>query len=84
MDNLKLYNRLYNKLVDLENLLIQKDKPVMNIEEASQYLQISKATLYTYTFRNRIPYYKLQGRRVYFKKEDFNYSRITLEMNKGI
>jgi len=25
MDNLELYNRLYNKMVDIENLLILKD-----------------------------------------------------------
>jgi excisionase family DNA binding protein len=72
MDNLELYNRIYNKLVDIEKLLLQKDKPFMNIDEASEYLQLSKQTLYAYTSKNVIPYYKMQGRRVYFKKEELD------------
>jgi len=44
----------------------------LNIKEASEYLQIPKATLYGYTCKGVLPYYKPQERRVYFKVEDLN------------
>ena len=54
----------------------------MNIEEASEYLQLSQQTLYAYTSKNVIPYYKMQGRRVYFKKEDLD--NIVLDKNSRL
>ena len=41
------------------------------MEEASTYMGLPKNTLYQYTSRNLLPYYKT-GKRVYFKIEDLN------------
>ena len=45
-------------------------KPFLSLEEASEYLGLSKATLYSYSHNRVLTYYKLRGRKLYFKKED--------------
>ena len=42
----------------------------LSLEEASKYLGVSRATMYSYTYKKVLPYYKPQGRKVYFKKSD--------------
>jgi excisionase family DNA binding protein len=37
-------------------------------EEASKYLNLSKATLYAYTSRKTIPFIKKGGKKIFFKK----------------
>ncbi len=71
-----LYNdiqeKILSKLIRIEKALSQKEKPFLNIVEASEYLKLPKATLYSYTSRGIIPYHKLNDRRVYFSIEDLN------------
>ena len=64
--------KLLEKLNSIQNLLIEKDRPFLNLEETSQYLGISKNTLYGYTSKGILPFYKVQGRRIYFKIDDLN------------
>jgi len=47
-------------------------KPFLSIYEAALYTKLPKSTLYFYTAKNRIPHYKLNGRRLYFKIEDLD------------
>jgi len=42
----------------------------VTLEQAAQILGLSKGTLYQYTFNKTIPYYKPNGRKVYFKVKD--------------
>ncbi len=65
-------NQILDELRSLKNILIEKKKPFLNIDQASDYLGISKNTLYGYTSKGVVPFYKLQGRRLYFKIEDLN------------
>jgi len=46
-------------------------KPFLTSEEASQYLNIALITLYTYTSKRAIPFYKAR-RKLYFKREDLD------------
>jgi len=50
----------------------QSKAPFMTMDEACKYLGLSKATLYGYTHKKLIPYYKIQNRKIYFKIEDLN------------
>ena len=43
----------------------------MTIEEAAAYIGVARPTLYAYTSRKQIPFYKL-GRRVAFKQTDLD------------
>lgn len=74
------------------NHTLNDNRPFMSIIEASEYLKIPKNTLYGYTSKNLIPYYKLRGRRIYFKKEDLdkfilndkNYVKTTNEIKREV
>jgi len=49
----------------------QKAKP-FTFKEAAHYLDISKSYLYKLTSQGRIPHFKPQGKKVYFKKADLD------------
>jgi excisionase family DNA binding protein len=46
-------------------------KPYLSIAELSDYLQIAKGTIYKYTSKKRIPYFKI-GKRVRFSKNSID------------
>ncbi len=64
--------QILDELRSLKSIIIEKHKPFLNIDQASNYLGIPKNTLYGYTSKGIIPFYKLQGRRLYFKIEDLD------------
>lgn len=55
------------RIEQLENLIYQT-KNVLTFDEAARFLGFSKSYLYKLTAANRIPYYKPQGKMVYFEK----------------
>jgi excisionase family DNA binding protein len=46
-------------------------KPYISLEEASEYLSLKKSTLYSYTSKNVLPYYKIR-RKILFKVSELN------------
>ena len=48
------------------------ESPYLTIKEASEYLKLKTSTLYSYTHKRVIPFYKLRGRKIYFLKEDLD------------
>jgi len=64
--------QILDELRSLRSIIIEKHKPFLNIDQASNYLGIPQNTLYGYTSKGIIPFYKLQGRRLYFKIEDLD------------
>jgi len=48
------------------------ERKFLTLEEASDYLGLKKSTLYLYTHKRVIPFYKPRGRKVYFKISDLN------------
>ncbi len=59
-------NSIIQKLV---SLVEQKEKP-LNSKEACKYLNISSSYLYKLTHENRIPFFKPNGKLIYFLKSD--------------
>lgn len=49
--------------------LVKNDSTLMNMDEASAYLNIRKSTLYQFCMRRQIPCVKL-GRLTRFRKQD--------------
>jgi excisionase family DNA binding protein len=45
------------------------EKPLTFVETC-QFLNVSKSTLYKMTHRKQVPYYKPNGKKLYFKKSD--------------
>jgi len=68
----ELNQELFTKLDQIQKAVAEREKPFLSFEQAAEYLGISKATLYGYTHQNVLPFYKVQGRRVYFKVDDLN------------
>ena len=65
-------NDILKELESLKQIIIKKDKPFLSIDEASDYLGISKNTLYGYTSKGILPYFKPQNRKIFFKIEELN------------
>lgn len=57
------------RVAELENLVLHS-KNVLNFEEASRFLNLSKSYLYKLTSGNLIPHYKPQGKMLYFEKTE--------------
>ncbi len=63
---------ILDELRSLKSVLVEKHKPFLNIDQASDYLGISKNTLYGYTSKGIITFYKPQGRRLFFTIVDLD------------
>lgn len=66
MDNIILLNEIKS----LKSLIIRGSKDVLTTSEAAQYLGIGKAYLYKLTSANRIPFYRPEGKMIFFKRTD--------------
>lgn len=62
---------ILEKLTNLETLIQQTDKP-FSMNEACHHLNISKSFLYKLTHRREIPFFKPNGKKIYFLKTDLN------------
>lgn len=56
------------RIEELESL-VYVTKNVLNFEEACKFLSLSKSYLYKLTSAGLIPYYKPQGKMIYFEKD---------------
>ena len=61
-----MVNQLLNEKLELDN------NGFLNSNEASLYLDISKSYMYRLTMDNTIPFYKPNGKKLYFKKIDLD------------
>lgn len=64
-------NVVLNKLEQLEKLITANNllqKPVLNFQEASQYLEVSPSHLYKLTSKRTIPHFCPNGKKLYFKR----------------
>lgn len=58
-----------NKLESLINSLRRGEVEFINIDEASKFLRLKKATIYQMVFKREIPFYK-STKKLLFKKSD--------------
>ncbi len=56
----------------LNNLPPGEENRIFTIEEARQYIGVSKSHLYKLTSNNLIPHYKPTGRKIYFEKRELD------------
>jgi excisionase family DNA binding protein len=55
----------------LENLILSQ-KPVLNFEQTSTYTGLKKSYLYKLTSTGAIPFYKPNGKLMYFSREELD------------
>lgn len=68
-------NRILSELRDLKQLIQMQNllsKPVLNLEEACEYLGVSKSYLYKLSSANKIPSYKPNGKKLFFSREELD------------
>lgn len=61
-----------NQLNRIEEILNFQNAEPMDFECACRYLSISKSYLYKLTCKNKIPFYKPNGKKIYFEKAELN------------
>jgi excisionase family DNA binding protein len=61
----------YEKLNQIHRQILKNDAPFLDIDAASEYLQLSKFTLYGLTSRNLIPFFK-PCKKIYFAKAELD------------
>lgn len=72
MDNNVL---ILDKLTEIADKLSEQNilqKAVLNLNEASKYLDISPSHLYKLTSNKQIPHFCPQGKKLYFKREELD------------
>ena len=67
-----MQKEILNKLTNIENLLSSKTEKPLNLDEAADYLGVSKSHLYKLTCKNKIPFYRPTGKRCYFEKSELH------------
>lgn len=65
LENLKLAKR-----VEVLEYTLSAGKEVLTLEEAARFMGVTKSSLYKMTHEQTIPYYKPNGKMVYFEKAE--------------
>ncbi|MBT3756276.1 MAG: helix-turn-helix domain-containing protein [Candidatus Cloacimonetes bacterium] len=50
----------------------QIESPWLTVTECADYLRLKTSTIYSYLHQKKLRHYKLNGRRIYFKREDLD------------
>lgn len=72
---MEIQNAVLYKLEQLEKLITTNNllqKPVLNFQETSQYLEISSSHLYKLTSKRAVPHFCPNGKKLYFKREELD------------
>ena len=64
---MELLKEVLNRIEQLETIYLNQ-KTVLNLDEASKFLSISKSYLYKLTHKGTIPFYKPNGKHIYFNR----------------
>ena len=65
-------DEILDRLTTIENLLKGQTEKPLTLNEAAQYLDISKSYLYKLTCSRKICHWKPQGKRIYFAKYELD------------
>ena len=66
---------VHNEIVDLKSILLKvltATKETLDFEETCLYINISKSYLYKLTSQGLIPYYKPNGKKIYFSRSELD------------
>ena len=58
-----------NRIKALEHILFEA-KDVLNLEEAALFMGISKSSLYKMTHKHELPFFRPNGKLIYFEKSE--------------
>lgn len=64
----KTISRVYDLLIELKSLMVQQSAEFISVDEAVEYLRLKKSYIYNLVYKNKIPFYKPSGKKLYFNK----------------
>jgi len=67
-----ILKEIQRQIEELRSLVTKANRPFLSLEEAAEYLDLAKETIYQFSSQGILPKYKLHGRRIYFKKSDLD------------
>jgi excisionase family DNA binding protein len=65
-------NDILGQLSEIKEILAEKDRQPLTLEEAASYLRLSKSYIYKLTSSGTIPHYKPEGKLIYFEKSELD------------
>ncbi|MBU1097321.1 MAG: helix-turn-helix domain-containing protein [Bacteroidetes bacterium] len=65
-------DKIIDKLNEIQKQISIKDNKPLTLIEAANYLNISKSTIYKLTHQNKIPFYKPNGKKIYFSQSELD------------
>ena len=71
MTNLESMQSIEERLTNLERIN-QEAKTILTLEEVAKYTNYSKSYIYKLTSKGDIPYYKPNGKQLYFKRTEID------------
>lgn len=69
-ENLLLKVESHEHRIEVLENLVRDSKQVLTLEEASIYMGISKSSLYKMTHKHELPFYRPNGKLIYFEKAE--------------
>lgn len=69
---MKFKQQILERLDYLEQLIINKDKSILTVEELVQYSGFKKSSIYHLVHYNKIPYSKPNGKYLFFDKAEID------------
>lgn len=63
-------NNIEQRLERIEKLLLNSQKTVLNFEELVEFTGLSQSYLYKLTSKGEIPFYRPNGKQLYFNKAE--------------
>lgn len=63
---------IMQQLAEIKALTLLAAKDMLTMDDAVLYIGLGKSYLYVLTCKNKIPYYKPNGKNIYFKKAELN------------
>lgn len=69
-ENLLLKVESHEHRIEVLENLVRDSKQVLTLEEASIYMGISKSSLYKMTHKHELPFYRPNGKLIYFEKSE--------------
>lgn len=99
-NNKQLNYRIMNKTIDTETLILKVEshehrigimenllrdaKQVLTLEEAALFMGISKSSLYKMTHKHELPFFRPNGKIIYFEKSELlNWMRQNRSMSEA-
>ena len=64
----KTISKVYDEIIEVKSLLVRQNAEYIDIDEASRYLRLKKSYIYNLVYKNKIPFYKPSGKKLYFNK----------------